>query len=113
MLRYEGQGRLARRCDCAAILDHERTGGARPVAGWCILHAGTLAAVTTTTAGVLVLHAEPLCEERDSVGRAAGRGAGPAHGRAAVGDLGRLVGPREADPVQLSYNRPCLRIDRF
>ena len=66
MLRYEGQGRLTCRCDCAAILDHERTGGARPVAGWCILHASTLVVVTTTTAGVIVLHAEPLCEERAS-----------------------------------------------
>ena len=83
-----------------------------PVAGWCVLHAGTLAVVASMTAGVLVLHAEPLCVERARVGQAAGRGAGPAHGRAAVGDVGRLVGPSEADPVYVSYNRPCLRINR-
>ena len=53
---------------------------------------------------------EPLCVERARVGQAAGRGAGPAHGRAAVGDVGRLVGPSEADPVYLSYNRRCLSI---
>ena len=77
-----------------------------PVAGWCALHAGTLAVVTTTTAGVFVLHAEQPCVERARVGRAAGRGAGPEHGRAAVGDVGRLVGPSEADPVYVSYDPP-------
>ena len=39
-------------------------------------------------------------------------GAWTAHKRVRVCDVGRLVRPSEADPVYLSYNRPCLRINR-
>ena len=96
----------------APIVDQERSRGTRRPANWRVLLAGALPVVIGKTAGVPGLHAERLWWVRAVVESAAGRGFETAHKRVRVRDVGRLVRPSEADPVYLSYERPCLRINR-